>query len=194
MVGMSSHYIQIIQFIRVNKNSSELIRVRDSQSENITHFGIDTYQAYVMKYNTAYIVFGDGIDNLYAFTSDNDYRVRAINIMREFLSLGKSGYGMGIISGSTHSIKTLIHKTDRNDIRHYSFPNMNYTVYRERIFYPARTEADIRLTLTTKKIDINKICLHKLFVYTGGIGRNIDAYFSGIFLTRYTYTKYSNKL
>lgn len=112
-------------------------------------------------------MFGDEFDNLYRYSE-------GIPIAKEFLSLGKSAFAMGIISGSSAHVKSLAYKIDREDPRHNNFPDLNYSVYSERRLSPSRTKEKLERILETKGIDASSIDRVKLFRETGGVGRYID--------------------
>ena len=65
-------------------------------------------------------------------------------VIGQFLTLAKSQYGQGVISGSTADVKLLVHKKDSNDTRHSNFANLNNSVYRDYKLTPARTKEKLR--------------------------------------------------
>lgn len=67
-----------------------------------------------------------------------------IKVAQELVSIGKSNFGMGVLSGSSASVKELAHKINPSDLRHAGYPNFNHRVYGERHLYPIRSESDFK--------------------------------------------------
>jgi hypothetical protein len=83
------------------------------------------------------IFFGDEIQHLY----NDPYGIQAV---AELVSIGKSPFCMGVISGSSAHAKDLAHKTDPNDQRHKAYPNLNAKVYIDMRLEPLRSIEEIK--------------------------------------------------
>ena len=89
-----------------------------------TVFDLITYNRWAISNRTAYLVFGDEVDYLHdgAYDCSSTARVTNIDIMKEFLVIGKSSNAMGVISGSSAKTRSLLYKQDSYDNRHLDFP------------------------------------------------------------------------
>jgi hypothetical protein len=151
---------------------SQLISESINQEMFFKTMDQNAYDAWVKENRKAFIVMGDEINALYEGPD-------GIPIAKEFLCLGKSRFSMGIISGSTVSVKPLVHKEDSNDPRHTIFPNLNHSVYSERMLKPLRNQVDVDQVLAVKKKILTPANCAVMFRETGGIGRYIDAWCNG---------------
>lgn len=153
----------------------ERLKIHDS-----TPFDQVLYDSWVKEHKKAFIVMGDEIHVLYDII-DN----QSVTIVKEFLSLGKSNFAQGIISGSAANVKSLVHKTNSSDSRRAKYPNLNHSVYTERRIEPLRSVDqfkhcfDIKRECCPATVQIDVTDVNKVFNATGGVGRYIGEYCKG---------------
>jgi hypothetical protein len=80
---------------------------------------------------------------------------------------------MGIISGSSSNVKTLVHKEDDSS-EWRDYPNLNHSVYAEAHLPPVRNKEELVRILDLYQV--SRDCVDELFQKTGGVGRYMDAY------------------
>ena len=78
-------------------------------------FNPDTFDAFARKMSKGLIFFGDEIQELYKVLS-------TLHVVKEILAIGKSGCAMGIISGTSSTVRALAYKEIKED-KYLPYPN-----------------------------------------------------------------------
>jgi hypothetical protein len=126
------------------------------------------------------IFFADEVQQLYLENVEEGHpRCAAV---RDLLTIGKADNSMGIVAGSTASLRSL---TFRNHLRQTGggldpydvYPDLNHTVFSPMQLRLLRTAAELRGVLEQKRslvdgaVEVTEAYVHAVFEATGGVGR-----------------------